>query len=234
VLDAIDKYFTVVYDIYVTVTVPEQEDATHFVEKVGLRERQRQARSSAILQAAFALITERGYEALTMESLAEWLGITRQTLYHHFANKDEIVLRAILTMVAESTKVIEERDRTLPATGRLRQIIRWLLETRFSPIKAQFCKARQSLLPIKSRPEYRAAFDLRAAALQQIVAQAQSDGGIRNDVPSAIVVQMLLSLVTETNYEELISTNGITPDQIVDSVLNTFFHGLIPLRTFNS
>ena len=45
---------------------------------------------------------------LTMEGLAERVGISRQTLYHHFASKEHIALQAVLTLMAQGLQAIQE------------------------------------------------------------------------------------------------------------------------------
>lgn len=43
-----------------------------------------------ILQAAFRLFSERGYTGVSMQQIAEAAGITKATLYHHFADKADL------------------------------------------------------------------------------------------------------------------------------------------------
>ena len=47
--------------------------------------------AARILQAAHAHLFSYGYNALTMDDLAHELGISKKTLYVHFAGKDEII-----------------------------------------------------------------------------------------------------------------------------------------------
>src|ERR687894_1892165 len=44
-----------------------------------------------VFQAAVALADERGLESLTMRALGEELGVEAMSLYHHVANKDELL-----------------------------------------------------------------------------------------------------------------------------------------------
>jgi AcrR family transcriptional regulator len=44
-----------------------------------------------VFQAAVALADERGFESLTMRALGEELGVEAMSLYHHVANKDELL-----------------------------------------------------------------------------------------------------------------------------------------------
>jgi AcrR family transcriptional regulator len=192
----------------------------------GLRERQRQARGEAILQAAFALITEAGYESLTMEGLAERVGISRQTLYHHFASKDDIALQAVLALMAQGLKAIEEIDPALPPLDRLRRVTRLLIESRFHPDRAPFVRARHALVPLKSHPQYQRAFEQRASALAHIVEAAQAAGEVRADIGSRLIVQMLLGLVSDASYEDLVAVGKTSPSEVIEAVTALFFQGL--------
>ncbi len=197
-------------------------------ERNGLRQRQRQARGEAILQAAFALIVEQGYDALTMEGLAARVGISRQTLYHHFASKEDIALRAVLTLMEQGIEAIEAIDPALAPVERLKRVVRWMLESRFRPAYAAFVKARLSLMPLKSHPDYQRAFERRADTLAQIVQSAQAAGEVRADLPSRLIVQMLLGLVSDASYEGLVASGQATPGQVAGAITDVFFTGLRP------
>ena len=193
----------------------------------GLRERQKQARGEAILEAAFALIVEEGYDALTMEKLAARVGISRQTLYLHFASREDITLRAVLSLMKQSLDVIQSLDPALPPVEKLKRVVRWMLESRSEPVYAALIKARNSLISLKSHPEYLLALEKRAAALARIVEAAQEAGAIRADLPSRLIVQMLFGLVS-ASYEELIAAGQTTPAQVADATRDVFFAGLCP------
>lgn len=206
----------------------EREAVAPPEERRGLRERQKQARGAAILEAAFALIIEQGYDALTMEALAARVGISRQTLYHHFASREDIVLRAVLTLMEQGLTAIESFDSSLPPVERLKRVVRWLLESRFQPATAALVKVRHSLMSVKSHPEYQRASERRMSALAQIVKAAQEAGELRADLPSGLIVQMLLGLVSNTAYEELIAAGQTTLPEVAEAVISVFFTGLHP------
>lgn len=227
--DTIDKYLTVVYSIIMAALIDaETETITLCAERPGLRERQRQARSESILEAAFALIVEQGYDALTMEGLAARVGISRQTLYHHFASREEITLRAVLTLMDQGIEAIQSFDTSLPPVERLKHTMRRMLESRSEPIYAALVKVRHSLMSVKTHPDYRRAFERRAAALAGIVETAQTAGELRADLPSRLIVQMLLGLVSDASYEDLIDAEQVTVTEVTEAVLTVFFTGLRP------
>ncbi len=197
------------------------------VKVSGLRERQKQARGEAILDAAFALIVEEGYDALTMEKLAARVGISRQTLYLHFASREDITLRAVLALMEQGLDVIRSLDPALPPVEKLKQVVRWMLESRSEPAYAALIKARNSLMTVKSHPEYLRASEQRAAALTEVVEAAQEAGELRADLPSRLIVQMLFGLVS-ASYEELIAAGQTTTVQVADATCDVFFTGLRP------
>jgi len=199
-------------------------------QKLGLRERQRVDRGEKILSATFELLAERGYEALTMELLAERVGISRQTLYHHFSSKDEITLRALLKIIEKGIRTIESIDPGLSPVVRLERVLRWMLNLRFQPAPAAFVKVRPALAPIKNHPDYLRAFERRAQAVERIVDEAQNAGEIRNSVPSSIIVQMLLSIACEGRYEDAIEAGQITSPDLINGVVELFFSGICPLN----
>lgn len=63
---------------------------------ISLRERRRLMLRDEILQAARVLILERGYIAMSMDDLAAHVGISKPTLYSHFATKEDIVVAGFI------------------------------------------------------------------------------------------------------------------------------------------
>jgi AcrR family transcriptional regulator len=73
----------------------------------GRIERKRGRRIQEILGTAAALFGERGYDAVSLEDVAERLDVTKGSLYYYFASKDELVTAAIETLGNEWTARLE-------------------------------------------------------------------------------------------------------------------------------
>src|SRR4051794_16576218 len=58
-------------------------------------QRKRSRRIEQILTVAAELFGERGYAAVSLEDVAERLDLTKGSLYHYFAGKDELATAAI-------------------------------------------------------------------------------------------------------------------------------------------
>jgi AcrR family transcriptional regulator len=73
----------------------------------GRIERKRGKRIQEILGTAAALFGERGYDAVSLEDVAERLDVTKGSLYYYFASKDELVTAAIETLGNDWTARLE-------------------------------------------------------------------------------------------------------------------------------
>ena len=64
--------------------------------------------------------------------------------------------------------------------------------------------------------------------LAQIVESAQAAGELRPDLPSRLIVQMLLGLISDASYEGLVAAGQATPTQVAEAITDVFFTGLQP------
>ena len=73
----------------------------------GRLERKRGRRIAAILAAAAELLGEHGYDAVSLDDVADQLDVTKGSLYYYFASKDELVTAAIEALGNEWTARLE-------------------------------------------------------------------------------------------------------------------------------
>jgi len=92
----------------------------------GRIERKRGRRIQEILATAAALFGERGYDAVSLEDVADRLDVTKGSLYYYFASKDELVTAAIETLGNEWTARLESLPAAQEGTPgrRLRALVR--------------------------------------------------------------------------------------------------------------
>jgi AcrR family transcriptional regulator len=63
-----------------------------------------------VLTAAIGIADESGIEALTMRRLAELLGVEAMSLYHHVANKEDVLDGVVDVIVGEINQVVADID----------------------------------------------------------------------------------------------------------------------------
>ncbi|ALE76393.1 hypothetical protein FRP1_16415 [Pseudonocardia sp. EC080625-04] len=95
-------------------------------EPVGRVQRKRGRRIRQILTTAAELVGERGYDAVSLEDVAERLDVTKGSLYYYFPGKDELVTAAIETLGDDWTSRLESlpAGREGSAARRLRALMR--------------------------------------------------------------------------------------------------------------
>lgn len=90
-------------------------------------QRKRDERVRRIVAVAAEVFGERGYEAATVEEVAERLDVTKGSLYYYFAGKDELATAAIETLGTDWTERLESLAVSLadrPRPERLRALLR--------------------------------------------------------------------------------------------------------------
>lgn len=153
--------------------------ATHLWPGADRREREREAKREAVLLAAARLFNTRGYHATALDDVATALRVTKPTIYHYFANKDEILfecLRRGLDGLAEAARQASAQGGT--AADRLQAVLTAygiLITDDFG-----ICVARTQdhLLSPESRARFRALKREVDGILRGVIAEGQADGSL--------------------------------------------------------
>src|SRR4051812_28450598 len=126
-----------------------------------------------VLAAAVRLFNARGYDATSMFDIAESLGITKSSVYHHINGKEQLLQMAMdraLDGLFEAAAEVEALE--LPAIGRLEQLIRrsvLVLADRFEYVTV-LLRVRGNTAVEQHAPSRRRDFD---AVVTELVKQAQ-------------------------------------------------------------
>lgn len=92
-----------------------------------IREQQREATRSAILNASLQLFAERGFEGAVIRDIAAAAGVNHAMVKYHFENKENLWKEAVNYLFArceQETQLSKEELRDLSISGRTRQFIR--------------------------------------------------------------------------------------------------------------
>ncbi|BFU44569.1 TetR/AcrR family transcriptional regulator [Krasilnikovia sp. MM14-A1004] len=178
----------------------------------------------AVLTAAVRLFNERGYEATSMGELAERLGITKSSIYHHVSSKEELLRMAVDHALDGLFEAADEvRAQQTPAIERLELLIRrsvLVLADRLEyvtlllRVRGNTAVEQQALLR-------RRVFD---AIVTDLVKQAQADGALRPDVDPATAARLLFGMVN--SLIEWYSPARGAAEPLADTVTAIAFDGL--------
>jgi AcrR family transcriptional regulator len=119
----------------------------------GLRERKKAKTRFAIQEHALRLIREQGFEATTVEQIAEAAEISSSTFFRYFPSKDAVVL------TDDYDPLITEAFRAQPAElGPVQALRRAYRETLMDLPEPEVAAARERTLLVMAEPELRGAF----------------------------------------------------------------------------
>lgn len=83
----------------------------------------------AILRTAAQLFAANGYEATSLDMIADQLGMHKATLYHYVSGKESILYQCLVLSFSDLESVMERMsDRSVPVLERLRSFVRSLAE----------------------------------------------------------------------------------------------------------
>jgi AcrR family transcriptional regulator len=100
----------------------------------------------AILRTAAQLFAAHGYEATSLDMIADQLGMHKATLYHYVSGKERILYECLVLSFSDLDEVMERmKDRSIPVLERLRSFVGSLA-------KAQNNDFGRCLVLVGSRP----------------------------------------------------------------------------------
>ncbi|MBO9324856.1 MAG: TetR/AcrR family transcriptional regulator [Roseiflexus sp.] len=190
-----------------------------------LRERQKQALREEIMNAAQELVAEKGYGAMSMDELAARVGISKPTLYAHFATKEELVVEAATREMKQMIALIESQADRSPM-DQLCFIMRQILQRQvqmhtlgigpWPEIFRLLCAHDEALGYIQ-----RISGDI-AALVQRGIAEGEIDPALD---PEA-VVRAFFGLASTLHKWYVAAPSPSDPQRAADSLVEIFMRGV--------
>lgn len=158
------------------------------------QQKQWEERAEAILNALERLSVEHGFGAVTMDALADDVGISKATLYQHFDSKDAL-LAELLKRHLDRFLVSLENTAVLPPVERLCMAMRVLIDGHLTPLQRLVAVGRDEALPVfQNTPVLVERHERTIAMLAAIVEQGQADGSITRELNASAIIGAMLTL----------------------------------------
>jgi AcrR family transcriptional regulator len=172
------------------------------------------------------LFAEQSYGATTTRELARALGVTNGTFYHHYPNKEDLLLDICVEALDAVLVAAEQAAETTPDGQRRLQA---LIEAHVAATVRDVNLHRTMLLELRSlgRASAQQVIDRRdryAELIGGVVAGAQGEGFLRDDLDPAALTLILLNLLDWTVFW-LGGENGRSEAEIVTLVSTVFLEG---------
>lgn len=181
-----------------------------------------------IVAAARAHFLNHGFRSVTMDDLAGELGISKKTLYTHFASKIAL-LEAVLAdkfagLSARLERIAREHPHDFPAA--LHQLLAGT-QSELDEIKPPFVrdmrlKAPHLFIKIQQR---------RAELIQRyfgnLFIEGQRTGMVRKDVPAKLMIEILLGAVQAIMNPQKIEELGLEPKSGFAGIIKIVLEGAL-------
>lgn len=178
-----------------------------------------------ILQAADALFNTRGYKSVTIDDLAEKLGISKKTIYVHFDSKKDIATAVVEDILQHITKKLDEAP--LMDENPID-----VLRTTIDQIKNEVLRIRpifmadiQKLLPklwlrvVTYRDEHIIKF------MCELILKAQQLG-LAKPLNPMLASQIFLDSLQTMAVPDVMMKSGFSVSEVIDTLTEIFIGGI--------
>ena len=195
------------------------------------RKRKRDPIRHRIVDAARIHFFSHGFRSVTMDDLAEELGVSKKTLYAHFPGKFDLLEAVLADKFAGVEATLKEVTRAhphdFPAT--LRELLAGT-QRELDEIKPPFVRDMR-----QKTPEVFKVVERRRAAIIQrhfgkFFVEGQRAGMVRKDVPAKLIIEILLAMVQSIMNPPKMEELGMMPKEGFTGILKIVLEGALTTK----
>ncbi|MES2264706.1 MAG: helix-turn-helix domain-containing protein [Pseudomonadota bacterium] len=183
-------------------------------------------RENAILDAATAVLSQKGYDLMTMDDVAGAVGISKPSLYKHFKSKEELVGEALIRLLDGALDYVAALDPVLSALQKLSALLEWALRVRLDGglpfLPSTSPHVRDMLM---RNVKYMLRIVKLNRQLEALVKQAQQQGQLSRDLPTDVILFSYYARTCDPAVEYLQKYSKMAADDIVRHMLKVSFEG---------
>ncbi|MBV7669778.1 TetR/AcrR family transcriptional regulator [Streptomyces halstedii] len=180
-----------------------------------------------LLAVAVHVFNERGYDGTSMEHLSQAAGISKSSIYHHVAGKEELLRRAVTRALDGLFGILDEpgavRGR---AVERVEYVTRRTVEVLMDELAyvTLLLRVRGNTQTERWALDRRREFDQRVSALLEA---AVADGDLRADVDIRTATRLLFGMVNSlVEWYRPQPEGSPEREQLADTVVRLAFDGM--------
>jgi AcrR family transcriptional regulator len=197
-------------------------------------ERRPEDRPQELLDAALLVFGRKGYRGTRLDEVAEAAGVTKGTIYHYFATKEDLLLAVIQHYQALAFGRVEDvlQDTHLPAATRIRLLVRNLFSTREprSPLLALLIRGIAHEVPRVHERWLRDGPARLWTLLAEMVDEGKARGEFRADADGELGARILVSgLMLQLMWQQhakAVPAVSVNEDRLIDAAVDLFLAGL--------
>jgi len=196
------------------------------LSKISFKDQAFKLRESAILDATTKILGDRGYDLMTMDDVANAVGISKPSLYKHFKSKEDLVGEALIRLIDGAIDYLNQLDQNLGPVQKLSAVLEWALRVRLQgglPFLPSTSSAVRAML-LRNLTYVGRIYKLNGQ-LEKLVLAAQKNGELNPDLPSDVILFSYYSRTCDPAVEYLQQFSKMPDDAIVKAMLQVAFQG---------
>lgn len=184
-----------------------------------LKEKQWRLRQDTILEAASELMISKGYNAMTMDDVANLVGISKATLYQHFSSKHDLAISVACQTADAAYENMSSVEANLSSRERLSALIDQIIEVRYGPQSQPYFEAVGELSEILSDEHPFIQKEKRNTEfVKSAIRSAKTDGALVEGVSEFVAVYILLGAFRCNELEKAIRSGDTSVGEISQSI----------------
>jgi AcrR family transcriptional regulator len=172
-----------------------------------------------------------GFRGVTMDDLAEELGMSKKTLYAHFRSKGAL-LEAVLDQKFRDIEAECDAigfDKPADFAKALRTLLA-CIQRNADELQPAFLRDMRRESPDVFRRVEERRHKVIERYFSRLLAQGAQAGVVRKDIKPELILEALLGAVQAIVNPHKLESLGLTPRTAFDAILELLFHGIMAKR----
>jgi TetR/AcrR family transcriptional regulator, regulator of autoinduction and epiphytic fitness len=196
-------------------------------KKPSFKQQMLAAREEAIIDVVNRLLSEKGFEAMTVDEVAYEVGVAKASLYKHFPSKEDLAAAALVRMMQRAVAHLAQIPASDAPVAKLKAAARWMMHLKLQGempnLPSQNSTLRATLI---SNKIYIDALLRISDTLGSWIEDAQKAGQISKELPAIAVLYTLYARACDPVLEFLKASDTFSAEQILHMVETSCFQGL--------
>jgi AcrR family transcriptional regulator len=195
--------------------------------KLNFKDQAFKLREDAILDATTSVLASKGFDLMTMDDVANLIGISKPSLYKHFKSKEDLVGEAMIRLLDGATMQLESFPESYTPKENLSALLEWALRVRLDgglPFLPSTSNAVREML--MRNLKYVGRVIKLNSRLEKLVIAAQKDGSLSRNLNADVILFSYYARSCDPAVDYLKRFSNMNTDAIVENMLRVCFQGL--------
>ena len=198
------------------------------MKKLTFKQRMMLERESLIIETVNHLLATKGYDAMTVDEIADTVGIAKASLYRHFPSKEALGMAALVDIMHKALGVINQLNATdQTAIDKLKALTQWAMRLKLAQkmpnLPSENSQLRELLI---ANDDYTNNLVMLSDSIGEWIEQAQAEGKLQSNIPGLAILYTLYARACDPVLGFLRSSQLYDDDEIISIVTRTCFEGL--------